>query len=143
MTVWAGCFSKRNAFCPTPLQLPGSHAIGATGVSWAPSTPAGSLVTGKAGGGGAGAPLVKRLVSCGCDNSVRVWRCSDGTGLWEQEEVLGGHADWVRDCAWAPHLGLLRATIASAGQDGQVRGAAHTCAYCNTDVQSLIGLTVR
>lgn len=96
-------------------KLPGSHAIGATAVSWAPALPAGALATGKAPSGA----FVKRLVSCGCDNTVRVWRCAE-SGVWEQEEVLGGHTDWVRDCAWAPGLGLMRSTIASAGQDGQV-----------------------
>lgn len=29
-------------------------------------------------------------------------------------------ADWVRDVAWAPNLGLPMSTIASAGQDGKV-----------------------
>ena len=35
--------------------------------------------------------------------------------------MLTGHNDWVRDVAWAPNLGLPMNTIASAGQDGQVR----------------------
>ena len=43
--------------------------------------------------------------------------------MWSEEEALPGHTDWVRDVAWAPSLGLPRSTIASAGQDGQVRAA--------------------
>lgn len=43
--------------------------------------------------------------------------------MWHEEESLPGHTDWVRDVAWAPNLGLPKSTIASAGQDGQVRPA--------------------
>lgn len=51
----------------TQSQMPGSHAIGATAVSWAPSVAPGALVSGKAP-----ESYVKRLVSSGCDNTVRV-----------------------------------------------------------------------
>lgn len=53
---------------------------------------------------------------------MQVWRFGDMG--WQEEEPLGGHTDWVRDVAWAPNLGLPKNTIASAGQDGQVRGFA-------------------
>ncbi|KAL6750467.1 COP-II coat subunit [Haematococcus lacustris] len=95
-------------------KLPGNHAIGATAVSWAPALAPGALLSPKA----PPAP-VKRLVSCGCDNTIRVWRCGEA-GMWQEEEALPGHSDWVRDVAWAPSMGLPRSTLASAGQDGQV-----------------------
>jgi hypothetical protein len=57
---------------------------------------------------------------------VQIWRCGEG-GLWQEEEALPGHSDWVRDVAWAPSLGLPRSTIASAGQDGQVCTPAQGC----------------
>jgi protein transport protein SEC13 len=50
---------------------------------------------------------------------LQVWRCSEAG--WALEATLPGHTDWVRDAAWAPNLGLPMNTIASAGQDGQVR----------------------
>ena len=91
-----------------------AHLLGCTSVSWAPPQPPGSLVA-----AGSGAHLVRRLVSGGCDNAVKVWGYVDGKG-WVEEHVLKGHTDWVRDVAWAPNLGMPRNTIASAGQDGQV-----------------------
>mmetsp|Transcript_14473 Transcript_14473/g.31411 ORF Transcript_14473/g.31411 Transcript_14473/m.31411 type:complete len:302 (-) Transcript_14473:446-1351(-) len=95
------------------VKLPGSHAIGVTAVSWAPSVPAGALVSAKAPSG-----FVKRIVTAGCDNLIKVWKCVDG--VWTLEDTLQGHTDWVRDVAWAPNLGLPKSCIASAGQDGQV-----------------------
>ena len=44
-----------------------AHSLGCTAVSWCPATPAGSLVSGK--------PVtqpVSRLVTAGCDNTLRV-----------------------------------------------------------------------
>jgi len=92
-----------------------AHLMGCTAVSWAPPTPPGSLVS-----AGAGAPLVRRLVSSGCDNLVKVWECKAGGWGEAPEAVLKGHTDWVRDVAWAPNLGMPRNTIASCGQDGRV-----------------------
>jgi WD40 repeat protein len=37
--------------------------------------------------------------------------------LWTDQD---GHADWVRDVAWAPISGLPYNMIASAGEDGKV-----------------------
>ena len=48
-------------------QIDGAHTLGATSVSWAPAAPKGSLLSAK----GPGAP-VKRFVSGGCDNTIRV-----------------------------------------------------------------------
>jgi protein transport protein SEC13 len=94
-----------------------AHPLGVTSVSWAPASPPGSLVT-----PGSGAPVVRRLVSGGCDNAVKIWEQQGDR--WVEEHVLdaaaGGHTDWVRDVAWAPNLGMPKNTIASAGQDGKV-----------------------
>lgn len=89
------------------IKLPGVHTIGVTAVSWAPA------VT-KASSG-----FIKRLVSSGCDNAIRIWKCSE-SGIWSEQESLQAHTDWVRDVAWAPNLGLPRNVMASGGQDGQV-----------------------
>jgi len=85
-----------------------AHEIGANSVSWAPSS-TDSLE-------GAQIP---RIVTGGCDNLVKVWHLSPDNG-WEQEAVLQGHTDWVRDVAWAPNVGLPSSTIASGSQDGCV-----------------------
>ena len=55
--------------CGTAAQIEGAHSVGVTGVSWAPATPAGSLVSGQ----GATAPD-RRIASSGCDNAVKVRR---------------------------------------------------------------------
>jgi len=102
----------------TASKIERAHVPGATAVSWAPAAPAGALVGGGAGGGAASA--VRRLVSAGCDNAARVWRCDPASGRWEQEAALAAHSDWVRDAAWAPGLGMPRAQIATCGQDGKV-----------------------
>jgi protein transport protein SEC13 len=82
----------------------------------------------------------KRFVTAGCDNLVIVWRLSDMND-WGRQHVLEGHrygaccsftfmlclislfcnnSDWVRDVAWAPSVGGIPHTIASAGQDRMV-----------------------
>ena len=99
----------------TAAKIERAHLMGATAVSWAPATPPGSLVS-----GGAGAPPVRRLVSCGCDNLVKIWECRAGGWGDAPEATLRGHTDWVRDVSWAPNLGMPRNTIASCGQDGRV-----------------------
>ena len=48
-------------------QVEGAHALGVLAVSWAPAVPRGSLTSGKAPG-----PPVRRFVSGGCDNLVKV-----------------------------------------------------------------------
>lgn len=37
-----------------------------------------------------------------------------------EESALREHADWVRDVAWAPSLGMPSSVIASCSQDGRV-----------------------
>jgi len=61
---------------------------------------------------------VKRFVTGGCDNQVKIWTIKSGEP--NQEEVLSGHTAWVRDVAWAPSIGLPYQTIASCSQDGKV-----------------------
>eukprot|EP01023_Acetabularia_acetabulum_P011448 TRINITY_DN15265_c1_g1_i3.p1 TRINITY_DN15265_c1_g1~~TRINITY_DN15265_c1_g1_i3.p1 ORF type:complete len:348 (+),score=56.93 TRINITY_DN15265_c1_g1_i3:147-1046(+) len=90
-----------------------AHKVGVFGVSWAPAIAPGAMVSAQEGG-----QYVRRLVTCGCDNQVKVW--SEQGGQWVCETTLKGHENWVRDVAWAPDLGLPRSTIASAGQDGKV-----------------------
>ncbi|KAI8610921.1 WD40-repeat-containing domain protein [Chytriomyces sp. MP71] len=93
-----------------------AHAIGVNAVSWAPATIPASLVTAS---GNSGAVGPKRLVSGGCDNLVKIWR--EDNGQWKEEGTpLQGHADWVRDVAWAPSIGLPTSYIASCSQDKTV-----------------------
>jgi protein transport protein SEC13 len=96
-------------------KIDNAHAVGCTGVSWAPAAMPGSLVS----GGGANADA-RRLVTCGCDNLVKVWRFDESQNIWGCEATLSAHSDWVRDVAWSDNLGLPMNTIASCGQDGKV-----------------------
>ena len=73
------CLNPYPCVCDT-LQLPGTHAIGVTAVSWAPAVPSGALVSSKAPG-----PFVKRLVTAGCDNAIKV-----GAGGGNALRTLGG-----------------------------------------------------
>lgn len=91
-----------------------AHPVGVTSVSWAPSTAPGVLV-----GSGLLDP-VQKLVSGGCDNTVKVWKLHNGSWKMDCFPALHMHKDWVRDVAWAPNLGLHKSTIASASQDGTV-----------------------
>mmetsp|Transcript_15553 Transcript_15553/g.21484 ORF Transcript_15553/g.21484 Transcript_15553/m.21484 type:complete len:324 (-) Transcript_15553:191-1162(-) len=92
-----------------------AHPIGCTAVSWAPGAAPGALVSSQA----SGSPQ-RRLVSSGCDNTVKIWAFIEASKQWRVEKVLEGHTDWVRDCAWAPNAGLPMSTVASCGQDGVV-----------------------
>jgi protein transport protein SEC13 len=92
-----------------------AHAIGCNAVSWAPAVRPGTLLAPSS----PQAPT-KRFASAGCDNVVKIWAYADDTQAWAAEEVLEGHADWVRDVAWAPHIGLPRAYLATASQDKTV-----------------------
>ena len=73
----------------TVEKIPNAHAIGCTGVSWAPAATPGALVS---AGGGASVVDAKRLVTCGCDNLVKIWRFD------EEQTRLGmrSHAERAR-----------------------------------------------
>jgi len=88
--------------------IPHAHDIGALDVTWAPHIGSGAVK--------------KRLASCGCDGTIKVWVFDEGTQSWAQDgPSLVGHEDWVRSVDWAPASGLnSTATIVSAGQDGRV-----------------------
>jgi len=96
-----------------------AHTIGCNAVSWGPAVAPGSLID--APGSHLRNPPLKRFVSGGCDNLVKIWKeKSDGSGGFEEEEKLEGHSDWVRDVAWAPSIGLPKTVIATCGQDCRV-----------------------
>lgn len=81
-------------------------------MSWAPSTSAGSLVSRAGGEGG-----VRRFVTGGSDNVLRIWSFDQASQSYKQEGApLTGHTDWVRDVAWSPTV-LQKSYIASASQD--------------------------
>jgi len=92
-----------------------AHAIGVNSVSWAPAVSPGALLTASQ----SLAP-VKRFVSGGCDQLIKIWRFHENENSWKLEQSLEHHTDWVRDVAWAPNIGLPSSTIGSCSQDGTV-----------------------
>lgn len=93
-----------------------AHTIGCNAVSWAPAQAKASaeisLEDSKA---------LKRFVTGGCDNLVKIWKFSEAESKWVEEHKLEAHSDWVRDVAWAPSPGLeSQSTIASCSQDRRV-----------------------
>ena len=51
-----------------------AHQIGCNAVSWAPAFPAGAVLSAASPTGAALQPM--RLVTGGCDNLVKIWRCA-------------------------------------------------------------------
>lgn len=95
------------------VKIEQAHPVGVTSVSWAPASAPGSLI-------GPDPGPVQKLASGGCDNTVKVWKFVNNNWKLDCFPPLSKHVDWVRDVAWAPNLGLVRSTIASASQDGTV-----------------------
>ncbi|XP_059185457.1 protein SEC13 homolog isoform X1 [Centropristis striata] len=96
-------------------KISNAHTIGCNAVSWAPAVVPGSLIDQPSG---QKPNYVKRFVSGGCDNLVKLWKEEDGQ--WKEDQKLEAHSDWVRDVGWAPSIGLPTSTIASCSQDGRV-----------------------
>ncbi len=110
-----------------------AHSLGVNGVSWAPASSAGSLISSNPSPSSAGN---RRFVTGGSDNVLRIWAwdasaggagagAGAGTGTSSggyvpEGEPLTGHTDWVRDVAWSPTV-LQKSYIASASQDRTVR----------------------
>lgn len=92
-----------------------AHGLGVNSVSWAPSTTPGSLVTSSSGPSG-----LRRFVTGGSDNLLRIWSFDSASQTYKPEASLQGHTDWVRDVAWSPTV-LQKSYIASASQDKTVR----------------------
>jgi len=92
-----------------------AHSTGCNAVSWGPSIQSSVLLDPSSA---TSKLAVKRLVSGGCDNLVKIWR--EENGEWVEEQRLEAHSDWVRDVAWAPSMGLSRSVIGSCSQDKQV-----------------------
>ncbi|MCJ1286236.1 GTPase-activating protein S13 [Xylographa opegraphella] len=86
--------------------LKGAHGLGVNSVSWAPSARPGSLVSASPEKG-----ALRRIVSGGSDCLVKIW---------DWNNTLTGHSDWVRDVSWSPTI-LAKSYIASAAQDKSVR----------------------
>jgi len=75
-----------------------AHGLGVNSVSWAPSTTPGSLVSSSGGAQG-----LRRFVTGGSDNLVRIWAFDTASQSYKEESApLAGHTDWVRDVAWSP-----------------------------------------
>lgn len=97
-------------------KIPNAHLVGCNAVSWAPAHTPGSVIDAPAATRPTTFP--KMIVSAGSDKLVKIWREHDGR--WVEDQKFENHSDWVRDCAWAPSVGLPSHKIASCSQDGRV-----------------------
>lgn len=93
-----------------------AHGLGVNAVSWSPSLLPGQLMSAQT----APSQPLRRFVTGGSDNLVKLWNYSAATGSYEHMCTLQGHTDWVRDVAWSP-TPLSKSYIASASQDHTVR----------------------
>ncbi|KAI1910942.1 GTPase-activating protein S13 [Ophidiomyces ophidiicola] len=92
-----------------------AHGMGVNSVSWAPAATPGSIISTTPNPG-----QVRRFVTGGSDNLVKIWDFNPETKSYTTSNVLEGHTDWVRDVSWSPSI-LSRSYIASASQDKTVR----------------------
>jgi len=114
-----------------------AHKGGVNAVSWGPDIKTGALLALNAAATDltasqqqqqqqqlASFKMARRIVTAGCDNRIRIWRMNESDGSWTEQKVFANndnaHADWVRDVAWAPSLGLPANTIASCSEDKTV-----------------------
>ncbi|GME89202.1 hypothetical protein B5S29_g3035 [[Candida] boidinii] len=102
-----------------------AHAIGANAGSWAPTSF--SLLSNTKSDNSINTDStqlqnneqIRRLVTCGCDNLVKIWKYDPTIQNYVEEHVLAGHTDWVRDAEWSPSV-LSKSYIATASQDRTV-----------------------
>eukprot|EP01083_Nonionella_stella_P029608 81467_1 len=100
-----------------------AHAGGVNSVSWGAAMQPGAALPQEQRDPNQPKPMVKRFVTGGCDNLVKIWSFSDVNG-WQEDKNMDrsdGHTDWVRGVAWAPSLGLPTSTVASCSEDKTVR----------------------
>jgi len=103
-------------------KISAAHSMGVKAVSWAPGNMPASLFAKNTSDASTSkstkSPM--RLVSGGDEKTIKIWKFDEQSGVWEKEEELNGHQDWVRDVAWAPNIGLPEEQIASCSTDKQV-----------------------
>ncbi|XP_015912443.1 protein SEC13 homolog isoform X2 [Parasteatoda tepidariorum] len=100
-----------------------AHTIGCNAVSWGPINAQIAYATTsdclESTTYPSTADSVKRFVTGGCDNLVKIWKyCKQDQ--WSEEEKLEAHSNWVRDVVWAPSVNLGQSVIASCSQDKRV-----------------------
>ncbi|KAG2470899.1 SEC13 protein, partial [Polypterus senegalus] len=71
-------------------KIANAHTIGCNAVSWAPAVVPSSLIDQPSG---QKPNYIKRFVSGGCDNLVKLWKEEDGQ--WKEDQKLEAHSDWV------------------------------------------------
>lgn len=106
---------ENNAFTHAMFE---AHGLGVNSISWSPAILPAQLTSAQPPGQNP-AP-VKRFVSGGSDNLVKIWSFNTNSQAYENIAELQGHQDWVRDVAWSP-TPLSKSYIASASQDHTVR----------------------
>jgi len=96
-----------------------AHGLGVNAVSWAPGWNP-DVLSSAATNQQQSSATVRRFVTGGSDNLVKIWDWNPQTQTYDNVCVLNGHTDWVRDVAWSP-TPLSKSYIASASQDKTIR----------------------